>query len=69
MRQKVGKRPRRWKIDDEGYCINDIGRATEKASVIEPDSSPDEPKVSFIPEMSGALQDAEVSQGEAWQNI
>ena len=65
----MGKRPRREKIDDEGYCINGIGRATEEASIIEPNSSPDEPKVSFIPEMSGALQDVEVNGSEVWQSL
>ena len=65
----MGKRARGGKIDDEGFCINSIGQATEEASIIEPKSSLDKPKVSFIPEMSGALQDVEVYRGEVWQSM
>ena len=49
--------------------MNGIGRATEEASITEPNSSPDEPKVSFIPEMSGALQDVEACGDEVWQSM
>ncbi len=69
VRQRVGKRPRGGKIDDGGYCIYGTGWATEEASVMEPNSSPEEPKVSFIPEMSGALQDIDVYRGEVWQSM
>ena len=69
MQQGVGKRRRGGIIADEGDCINGIGRALEEDSIIERKSSPKQPKVGFIPEMSGALQDVEVSQGEVWQSM
>ncbi|KAK0516375.1 hypothetical protein JMJ35_000978 [Cladonia borealis] len=69
VRQSVGKRRRREGNDDEGYRVNGSGRATEEDSIIVPKPSPDNATVSFIPEMSGALQDVEVSQGEVWQSM
>ena len=65
----MGKRRRGGKINDGGYHVNDIGRTTEEDSIIERKSSPKQPKVGFVPEMSGALQDVEVSQGEVWQSM
>ena len=65
----MGKRRRGGKINDEGYHVNDVGRATEEDSIIVPNSSPEQPKAGFIPQMSGALQDVEVSQGEVWQSM
>ena len=69
MRQSVGKRRRRKKNDDEGYRVNGNGRATEEDWILVPKSSVEEPEVSFIPEMSGALQDVEVDRGEVWQSM
>lgn len=63
------KRRQRGQIVDEGYHVNGIGRGTEEDSIIERNPSPAEPEVSFIPEMSGALQDEEVDEGEVWQSI
>ena len=69
VQQRVGQRRRGGRNDDERYHVNDIGRATEEDSIIVPNSSPEQPKVGFVPEMSGALQDVEVSQGEVWQSM